>query len=81
MTAEFIQPPIDHIEYMRGDKVYNHPVNISLCTSIRKGRLRWYPDNIGRPSIVFEGCDVEWVFNSEEHRDRTYDQIAANKYE
>ena len=52
-----------------GSTITNDPVNIDLCTSMTKGRLKYYPDNIGLPTIKFNGCASKWVFNDEAVRD------------
>ena len=76
----FIECSIPSIKYMRGEIVNNDPVNLSLCKSIRRGKYAWYPDNTGKPSIVFRGVETEWVFNNEKERDLEYDRIAKNKF-
>ena len=83
MTTEmkrpwFVECSVPSVRYLRGETVNNNPVNISLCTSIRKGQYRWYPDNEGLPSIVFDGCEVKWVYNSAKERDLDFENIVKN---
>ncbi|WP_373092552.1 hypothetical protein [Zhongshania sp.] len=75
----FAKCSLDSIVYMRGETVTNKPVNLALCKSIRKGKFAWYPDNCGRPSILFDGCGVEWAYNSESERDADFDRISGNR--
>lgn len=75
--AHFLQCSTPDITYLRGEKVVNHPVNIDLCTKLRKSALRWYPDNAGRASIEFDGCDARWAFETTAQRDAEYDRILA----
>ena len=78
--AMFIKCYQDSITYLRGEVVRNNPVNVSHCKQIRKGRFAWYPDNTGKASIVFEGCDVEWVYDTESARDEQFEEIASNQF-
>ena len=71
----FLQCSVPHIEYMRGEKVYNRPINLGLCKSIEKSKFAWYPDNNGRAAIQFHGCDTEWVFNTPAERDAEFERI------
>ena len=71
----FVTSSIEGVKYMRGEFVKNYPVNLSLCKSIRKSKLAWYPDNTGKPAIAFDGCDIEWVYDSVEDRDREYNKL------
>ena len=71
----FIQCSVPSITYLRGDTVYNRPVNLGVCKSIEKSRFAWYPDNTGRAAIQFHGCDTEWVFNNEAERDAEFERI------
>jgi hypothetical protein len=57
----FFESLRDRTVYLRGE-VINYPVNLNLCTSIMLNRYKWYPDNEGLPSIVFSGCNTEWVY-------------------
>ena len=75
----FVKCSIESIRYMRGKIVKNRPVNLALCKSIGKGKFAWYPDNTGQPSIVFDGCDVEWAYNDEEERDSDFERLSNNK--
>lgn len=79
MMPYFLESTVPQISYLRGDKITNHPVNLNICQSIRKSRLHWYPDNIGKASIVFVGCDTEWAFNSDIDRDAEYNRIVTLK--
>lgn len=76
----FIKPPIEIVTYLRGDEIVNKAINISLCTSVKKSRLKWYPDNDGIPSIEFGGIDEKWVFNSDKSRDETYNLLVNNEF-
>lgn len=80
MHPFFIKPPIEIVTYLRGDEIVNKAINISLCTSVKKSRLKWYPDNDGIPSIEFGGIDEKWVFNSDTYRDNVYNLIASNEF-
>ena len=75
----FAKCSLENFVYRRGETVVNKPVNLSLCKSIRKGKFAWYPDNTGKPSILFDGCDVEWAYNSEEDRDADFERISNNE--
>lgn len=61
-------------------EITNSPVNLSLCKEIVKQQLKWYPDNMGLPTIKFEGCDTSWVYSCAESRDLDYKMIANNEY-
>lgn len=76
MSVHFIQCDTPQIIY-RHSPVQNNPVNLALCKSIEKGRLNWYPDNEGKPTIKFNGCDMEWTFYTDEERDLEFDKIAS----
>jgi hypothetical protein len=80
MTPLFVESSIEGITYLRGEKVTNRPVNLSLCKSIEKSNYAWYPDNRGKPAIRFNGCDVEWVYNQESMRDKDYNRIKNNNF-
>ena len=48
--------------------LYNRPVNLALCQSLRKASLT----EAGRPAVptlAFEGCATSWFFNAEKDRD------------
>jgi hypothetical protein len=76
----FVQCSVPSIVYRYGrDSVVNNPVNLALCRSLSKSRYHWYPDNVGKPSILFNGCDTEWVFKSEAERDAEFDRLASIK--
>lgn len=75
MSVHFIQCVRSEITY-RHSPVQNNPVNLALCKSIQKGRLIWYPDNEGLPTIKFNGCDTEWTFYKDEERDLEFEKIA-----
>lgn len=85
-TPFFIECPIKSITYLRNDKVENKAINLSMCTSIKKSRLHWYPDNSGIPSIKFfynENDYNEWAFgwHQEKDRDAIYELIVNNKFD
>lgn len=71
----FVLSSVEGIYYMRGEFVENYPVNLNVCKSIRKSKFAWYPDNNGRPAISFIGCDIQWVYDNVEDRDREWDQL------
>ena len=75
----FVKCSKDFLDYGRHGEIPNNPVNLSLCTNIRKGKFAYYPDNNGNPSIVFDGCDTEWKYRSEKDRDADFERIAGNK--
>lgn len=75
----FLKCSVESFEY-RSSAVQNKPVNLDLCTSLSKSKFAWYPDNTGRPSIKFNGCDTEWSYSSEEVRDAEFDLIATNSH-
>ena len=72
----FIECKTPSIEY-RGITVENIPVNLELCTSIKKSTFTWYPDNTWKQSITFNGLSVEWVFDSTSDRDCEFSRIAT----
>lgn len=76
--AKFVECSIPQVTYLRGDKITNHAVNIDLCKTVRKSRENWYPDNTGKPSIVFDGCDASWVYDKEDDRDADYTRLTQN---
>lgn len=76
----FITCSLDSFTYLHGRTVTNKPVNLSLCSCIRKSKFAWYPDNEGKPGIVFEGCGVEWVYQTEKLRDFDFNRIARNEF-
>ena len=78
MKPFFIKCSVERIDY-RTKALENIPVNISICKSICKRKFAWYPDNTGKPSIRFNGCGVEWVYNSEAERDLEFDKISNNR--
>lgn len=63
------------ITYLRGNTVVNKVVNLDLCKNLYKSTLNWYPDNVGKPAITFDGCDVQWVFNTDKDRDAEFSRI------
>lgn len=76
MSVYFINCRWPSVEYLRGQTLFNDPVNIALCKSISRSKFAWYPDNTGLPSIAFHGCDAEWVFESETHRESEFARIS-----
>jgi len=77
-TPYFVKCSLENFIYRGGKTVQNNPANLALCKNIRKGKFAWYPDNTGRPSIVFDGCDAEWSYSSEEARDADFERISSN---
>jgi hypothetical protein len=73
----FITCIVPQIEYLRGETVKNNPINLDLCKSIEKTKFSWYPDNIGKPSITFNGCDSRWVFDRKQDRDTEFERITS----
>lgn len=80
MKPYFITCYVESIIYRRGEKVVNKPVNLSLCKNISKTKYAWYPDNIGKPAITFDGCDTEWVYDKESDRDSDFLRITGNAF-
>lgn len=72
--SKFITCSVFDIQY-RDKKATNDPVNIDNCNSLSKGKLAFYPDNVGKPTIIFQGCDCSWTFNSELERDSELQKI------
>lgn len=81
MKPFFIIPSIDKVKYLRGEYIYNKPINLSLCKSIAKSKYMWYPDNQGLFAIEFHGCDQRWVYEDNEKREADYQKIINNKIE
>lgn len=75
----FIKPRTPIIK-CRGYSLDNNPVNLSLCQSVQKGRISYYPDNTGIPCIKFLGCNTEWAYTSAEERDKDFEAITNNTY-
>ena len=75
----FVRCSLESFRYLRDETVNNNPVNLSLCTSIRKCTFAWYPDNKGKPSIKFDGCNKEWAYQTEADRDADFERIAGNQ--
>lgn len=65
---------IDNICYKR-EIIENKIVNLNLCKNISKSNYAWYPDNEGKPSIKFNGCEVEWVYQNIKDRDSDYNKL------
>lgn len=84
MKPFFIKSSVGELNYLRGDLVINKPVNLSLCQTVHKDRLRWYPDNTGLPTINFkmmsEDRDVMWAYKTEQERDSDYEIIVNNNF-
>lgn len=76
----FIESSQESFPYLRGDMIENHPVNLALCTRIEKLQYRWYPDNTGRPGIMFRGVGVHWAYKDEASRDADFERIANNEF-
>ena len=75
----FVECDVPSIQY-RNSTYVNVAVNLGLCKGLSKERVAWYPDNTGKPSIVFRGCNIEWAFNTEEERDAQFDKLIAKQY-
>ena len=76
----FISCSVPKVKYLRGEYIYNKPINLSLCKSISKTQTNWYPDNTGLPSITFHGCNQEWAYNNKEEREIDYLKIINNEF-
>ncbi|MGE7305727.1 hypothetical protein ACQKJG_18060 [Priestia megaterium] len=79
MKPHFIECSTSSVKY-RGEKVTNNPINLSLCTSIKKAQYSWYPDNEGIPCIKFNGCEEKWVYNNAAARDLDFKRISTNQF-
>ena len=56
----------------RNEKFHNPPVNLVWCKSLRRSESGTYP------SIVFQGCDESWTFESKKERDIAYEKILSD---
>ncbi len=80
MTPFFVKCTVPSVRY-REHTILNNPVNMSLCSELGKGKLAYYPDNVGLPTIQFLGTGNEhttqsqWTFESEAQRDIAIDSI------
>ncbi|MDD5149804.1 MAG: hypothetical protein PHC28_04900 [Flavobacterium sp.] len=70
--SKFICCDIDSIK-INGTTICNNPVNIELCTSIKK------KDNKNHHLIIFDGLTAEWAYITKESRDIQFDNIVNNK--
>ena len=84
---QFIKPPYEKLEYGRYENRTNIPVNLMNVNGIKKGRLKYYPDNNGIPSIYFLGTETKnledgiiWIFHGEKERDDCFEAIADNSF-
>ena len=75
----FVKCSLEKFDYF-GKVVNNNSVNLSVCESIKKGKFSWYPDNIGRPSIIFQGCNTQWSYNDIETRNKDYESLSNNEF-
>lgn len=76
--TKFVECTIDKVKWPYIGYQYNHPVNIELCTSLKKVEEHsGYGDTY--PSIKFEGCNITWYFNTEKDRDKNL-QILLDKF-
>jgi hypothetical protein len=73
----FLNCSVESIKYMRGKTVHNYPVCVTQIQWMKKSIYSWYPDNKGKPSIVFKLVEdaVEWAFNNEEERNNEYQRL------
>lgn len=78
--AKFIKCSISETEY-KGNVIVNDPVNIDMVSKVSKTVLRFYPDNLGAPSITFGNVDEQWVYDNEEDRDCDFYRIIRNETE
>ena len=84
---QFIKPPYENLPGGRYEKHINNPVNLINVNGIKKGRLKYYPDNDGVPSIYFLGTEtknledgITWIFHDEKERDLCFEAIANNSF-
>ena len=84
---QFIKPPFEKLNIGRYENHTNIPVNLTNVNGIKKGRLKYYPDNDGVPSIYFLGTETKnledgiiWIFNNEQERDDCFEAIANNSF-
>lgn len=75
MDKIFIASSVEGVHYLRGEFVENNPINLKVCKGIEKSKFAWYPDNIGKPAISFIRCDIQWVYDNVEDRDREWNQL------
>ncbi len=80
-NAKFIKCSCENTRYRRYD-IVNHPINIELVTRVRKIQECYYPDNVGRPAIQFDGIDNRWVYGLDQikERDSDYNKIINNEW-
>lgn len=78
--VQFIQCPVKSVNY-GGIHIENYPINIEKCTRIEKHRRKAYPDNEGIPLLFFGGCETEWSFKYDSHRDLVFNKISDNNFD
>lgn len=84
---QFITPPFEKLNIGRYENHTNIPVNLTNVNGIKKGALKYYPDNDGVPSIYFLGTETKnledgivWIFHDEKERDLCFEAIANNSF-
>ena len=84
---QFVKPPYENLPGGRYEKHINNQVNLINVNGIKKGRLKYYPDNDGVPSIYFLGTETKnledgivWIFHDEKERDLCFEAIANNSF-
>ena len=79
--ARFIKCSVTEVNFNGSFFSRNDPLNIDLCRSIHKSEYEVYtdfPHAEYRPSIVFVGVSIEWIYPDEESRDKDYERIVNN---
>lgn len=75
--TDFVECSTPSITY-RQIMVTNRAVNLSLCITLKRSSMNWYPDTVGLPSIAFEtlgGKEVIWAYKKEADRDADYAKL------
>ena len=79
----FIKCSVPEVEYQASIFHLNNPINIDMCTMMKKSTMKWYPNNVGLPSIEFfgifqnEGRPATWLYNDEAARDADYERLLS----
>ena len=78
----FIEPKYKKIKLKDGDSLINPVINLGLCKyfSLISYEHKTHDENlkyesIMLPSIVFEGCNISWVFNCQTDQREEYQRL------